>query len=88
MQQRSHLGTLKFLDPGCILVSYAPFIPRAEEKRPWPDERFYELILREIPRIYDDERGYGPKGMNFIVHADVPAEVMQSYSIIKRSFDQ
>ena len=88
MQQRSHLATLKFLDPGCMLFSYAPFIPRADETRPWPDERFYELILREIPRIYDDEHGYGPNGLNYIVHADIPPEVMQSYIYIKRSFNQ
>lgn len=83
MQQRSHLATLKFLDPGCRLFSYAPFIPRSDGIRPWPDERFYELILREIPRIYDDKHGYGPKGLDFIVHADVPFEVMQSYLYLK-----
>lgn len=83
LQQRSHLATLKHLDPGCMLFSYAPFIPRAEGIRPWPDERFFELVLREIPRITDNENGYGPKGRNFIVHADIPPEVVQSYKYIQ-----
>jgi hypothetical protein len=83
MQQRSHLATLKHLDPGSMLISYAPFIPRAEGTRPWPDERFFELVLREIPRITDDENGYGPNGRNFIVHADIPPEVAKSYRYIQ-----
>lgn len=84
MQQRSHLSTLKVIPPGCILLSFAPFIPRYGEKRPWPDERFYDLILREIPRIYDDENGYGPNGLNFIEHCDIPEDVMECYRYIKQ----
>lgn len=88
MQQRSHLATLKYLDPDCHLLSCAPFIPRAGGYRPWPEKRFFELILREIPRITDDELGYGPKGLNFIVHADIPSEVMESYLYIKAVLSQ
>lgn len=82
MQRRSHLATV---DPAGErkLLSFAPFIPRAEGLRPWPDKRFFDLILREIPRIYDDENGYGPRGKNFIPHEDIPGPVMQSYRYIR-----
>ena len=82
MQQRSHLATQKYLEPGCRLISFAPFLPRLEETLPWPEKRFWQLLLREIPRIYDDENGYGPKGRHFIVHADVPDNVIKSYRFL------
>lgn len=88
MQLRSHLSLQKFIDPLCDLLSYAPFVPQTDKNRPWPNQRFYELILREIPRIYDDENGYGPNGLNYIMHCDVPPEVMQSYRFILRNIEK
>jgi hypothetical protein len=82
MQQRSHLATQKYLEPDCRLLSFAPFLPRMEDTLPWPEERFFELLLREIPRIYDNEYGYGPKGSGFIAHADIPDDVMKSYRFL------
>lgn len=41
----------------------------------WGLERFLTLLVGEIPRLRDDESGYGPRGKGFIVHADVPEEV-------------
>jgi uncharacterized SAM-binding protein YcdF (DUF218 family) len=46
----------------------------------WPMERFVSLILGEIPRLRDDERGYGPKGRGFIAHVDVPDGVLAAFS--------
>jgi hypothetical protein len=43
-------------------------------------ERFVSLILGEIPRLRDDERGYGPKGRGFIAHVDVPDGVLAAFS--------
>lgn len=82
MQRRSHLATMNYIG-GRDLLSFAPFIPQADGYRPWPDERFFDLMLREIPRIYDDENGYGPRGKNFIPHEDIPEQVMQSYRYIR-----
>jgi len=31
--------------------------------------------MGEVPRLRDDEQGYGPRGRNFIVHVDFPAEI-------------
>jgi len=41
----------------------------------WDHERLFSLLVGEIPRLRDDENGYGPQGSDFIVHVDVPAEV-------------
>lgn len=41
----------------------------------WPKQRFWNLLVGEIPRLRDDQDGYGPKGKGFICHVDVPEEV-------------
>lgn len=46
----------------------------------WSLERFIELILGEIPRLQDDENGYGPRGRDFIAHVDLPSEVEMAWS--------
>lgn len=45
----------------------------------WEKERFFGLILGEIPRLRDDIEGYGPNGKGFIVHVDVPDEVEEAW---------
>ena len=45
----------------------------------WTMERFIALILGEIQRLHDDERGDGPKGMNFLAQVDIPERVYASY---------
>ncbi len=45
----------------------------------WPVERYLSLIIGELPRIRDDEQGYGPRGKNFIAHVDVPLAVEQAW---------
>lgn len=84
MQLRSHLTLRKHLDPDTRLISYAPFIPEAgmkcgSEYGVWSPVRFHEFLLREIPRLRDDENGYGPKGAGFIEHVDIPDAVEESY---------
>ncbi|KAF7717884.1 DUF218 domain-containing protein [Penicillium ucsense] len=50
----------------------------------WTFERFIELIMGEIPRLRDDEEGYGPRGRDFISHVDLPSEIEAAWS---RLFD-
>lgn len=38
-------------------------------------ERLLSLALGEIPRLRDDENGYGPRGRGFIAHVDIPEAV-------------
>lgn len=35
--------------------------------------------MGEIPRLSDDENGYGPKGKDFIAHVDIPTEVKNAF---------
>lgn len=46
----------------------------------WDQTRFLELIMGEIPRLRDDESGYGPEGKGFIAYVDVPYEVESAWS--------
>lgn len=41
----------------------------------WRVERYLSLVMGEVPRLRDDEQGYGPRGRDFIVHVDFPAEI-------------
>lgn len=45
----------------------------------WTQQRFLELILGEVPRLRDDEEGYGPKGKGFIAHVDIPTTVEEAW---------
>lgn len=44
----------------------------------WQLERYVSMILGEVKRLRDDENGYGPAGMHFIAHIDLPAEVEEA----------
>jgi uncharacterized SAM-binding protein YcdF (DUF218 family) len=49
----------------------------------WPQARFLDLIMGEIPRLRDDKDGYGPQGQGFIPHVDVPAHVEAAWARLK-----
>jgi uncharacterized SAM-binding protein YcdF (DUF218 family) len=46
----------------------------------WPRERWVSLVMGEVPRLRDDEHGYGPRGRGFQAHVDVPPEVEAAYT--------
>ncbi|PWY77079.1 hypothetical protein BO70DRAFT_363626 [Aspergillus heteromorphus CBS 117.55] len=45
----------------------------------WSMPRFLGLLMGEIPRLRDDEEGYGPRGKDFIGHVDIPDEVERAF---------
>ncbi len=49
----------------------------------WPVERYLSLLTGELPRLHDDSDGYGPRGQDFIVHVDFPAEVIHAWQTLK-----
>lgn len=49
----------------------------------WPVERYLSLLTGELPRLRDDSDGYGPRGRDFIVHVDFPAEVTHAWQTLK-----
>lgn len=46
----------------------------------WSIERYISLLSGEIPRLRDDEAGYGPRGRGFIAHVDIPPDVEEAYA--------
>jgi uncharacterized SAM-binding protein YcdF (DUF218 family) len=46
----------------------------------WPHERWVALVMGEVPRLRDDEQGYGPRGEGHQAHVDVPPEVEAAYA--------
>jgi uncharacterized SAM-binding protein YcdF (DUF218 family) len=86
-------------DEQARFISFAPFVPRVKVQADelvldaieqlgeiWSMERFLSLLMGEIPRLMDDENGYGPKGKNFIVHVDIPMEVRSAYERLLGSY--
>lgn len=59
------------------------FANEISHERLWSMYRFLELILGEIPRLRDDEHGYGPAGKGFIPHVDIPEQVEHSWRLLK-----
>lgn len=45
----------------------------------WTTERFFSLLIDEVPRLRDDVKGYGPNGKGFIAHVDVPEYVERAW---------
>lgn len=92
MQRRTHASCERsWQGTGTEVISFAPFIPFVYEKKSrsiivegegegvWDFARFLSLVQGEIPRLLDNEDGYGPKGKNFIDHIDIPADVLEAY---------
>lgn len=49
----------------------------------WKMERYVHLLMGEIPRLTDDENGYGPKGKDYIAHVEIPPEVAEAFEELK-----
>lgn len=54
----------------------------------WSMERFITLVMGEIPRLRNDENGYGPRGRGYIVAVDIPPEVEAAYDRLQTSFGE
>ena len=49
----------------------------------WPIDVYLGLLAGEVDRLTDNERGYGPRGRDFVVHVDVPDEVRQAHALLE-----
>lgn len=52
----------------------------------WETERFLSLLMGEIPRLRDEETGYGPNGAGYIAHVDIPPEVEEAFDVLQSKF--
>lgn len=51
----------------------------------WEMDRFRSLLLGEIPRLRDDENGYGPKGKGFLAMRTFPQAVLEAYALLEKA---
>ncbi|EBX9481064.1 YdcF family protein [Salmonella enterica subsp. enterica serovar Abony] len=49
----------------------------------WTVERYLSLIAGELPRLRDDETGYGPRGKDFIIHVDIPRDIENAWQVLQ-----
>jgi uncharacterized SAM-binding protein YcdF (DUF218 family) len=54
--------------------------PAPDGRETWPRDRWLSLVMGEVPRLRDDQHGYGPRGRGFIAHVDVPDEVQVAHA--------
>lgn len=79
--------------------NFPPFVPSVQAEkgrlhfedpeRPglWSMKRFISLVMGEIPRLRNDENGYGPNGKGYIVEVDIPKRVENAYRRLEGPFD-
>lgn len=90
MQYRMEAGLRKYVSDDIQIINYAVYaakviVEHSELKYEkeiwgmWDMERYISLLMGEIPRLTDDENGYGPKGKNYIAHVDIPPEVRSAF---------
>lgn len=66
-----------------------PFEALAFDPEPlgmWTPRRYLTLLMGEIPRLTDDEHGYGPCGKDFLAHVDIPDEVVAAFDRLRAAF--
>lgn len=96
--QRRTMATFARLSQQCRdaphWMSWPGFIPQLtntseglafqpQQQGLWPVERYLSLLLGEVPRLRDDDNGYGPNGRDFIIHVDFPQEVETAWQVLK-----
>lgn len=90
MQHRMEAGLRKHGKGDIQIINYAVYDAKvlvedgalAYEKDiwgMWDIPRYISLLMGEIPRLSDDENGYGPKGKDFIAHVDIPEDVRRAF---------
>ena len=98
MQRRMAAGLLKER-PQAQIINYATYQVRFVKQgdhlgfdhQPagmWDLKRYQSLLMGEIPRLRDDEAGYGPRGKHFIAHVDVPSPVLAAFEQLRQQYPE
>lgn len=97
MQQRMDAGFRKYSDD-INIINYAPYKAKVVVKNDklafeesnilgmWNLEKYISLLMGEIPRLHDDENGYGPNGTDYIAHVHVPSDVLKAFENLKAEY--
>ena len=99
MQHRMEAGLRKYTSDDILIINYAAYKTEVVVQEDqltyasdihgmWDMERYVALLMGEIPRLTDNENGYGPKGKNFIAHVDIPKEVEFAFEELKKEYGE
>ena len=94
MQKRMTAGLKKYVQEDITIINYATYTANVlsageklcyekEIQGMWTIDRYVNLLMGEIPRLTDDENGYGPNGKKFIAHVDIPETVKTAFEELK-----
>jgi uncharacterized SAM-binding protein YcdF (DUF218 family) len=99
MQHRMEATLRKYISNDVTIINFATYEAKVVEKDDileyeeeiygmWEIKRYLSLLLGEIPRLMDNQEGYGPKGKGFIAHVEIPKEVEHSFMELKRMYPE
>lgn len=97
MQLRMDATLRKYVSNEIEIINYATYSVKVSEKDGnltydknipgmWDINHFITLLMGEIPRLTDDKNGYGPKGKNYLAHIDIPDNVQNAFSELKKIY--
>lgn len=97
MQCRMEKVLRKFVASDVTVINYAAYQVRVQESHGrlvyaedvwgmWDMDQYITLLMGEIPRLTDDENGYGPRGRNYLVHVDIPDPVKEAFLTLRAQY--
>lgn len=97
MQHRMEATIKKYVSPQVRIINFAAYeaevaayegklVYTEEIWGMWEMERYISLLLGEIPRLTDDENGYGPMGKDFLAHVEIPSEVRNAFWKLEKEY--
>lgn len=97
MELRMEAVLRKYVPNDTLVIHYAAYAARVALQEGelvytqsipgmWDMERYISLLMGEIPRLWDGPEGYGPKGKNYLVHVEIPQEVLKAFHDLKEDY--
>lgn len=99
MQCRMEAGLRKYMRDDVTIINTAVYAANVMVKDNeltydskiwgmWDMDRYVSLLMGEIPRLSDDENGYGLKGKDFIAHVEIPKEVRTAFEELHKVYSE
>lgn len=96
MQRRMGAGLQKYA-PQTTIINFATYSVKVAVQNGeltiqnpprgmWTPLRYLQLLMGEIPRLTDDDTGYGPNGKGYIAHVEIPEEVLEAFRGLKEEY--
>jgi len=99
MQNRMDAVIRKYVEADKQIINFATYTAQVQNRDNrlaytkeilgmWKLEHFISLLLVEIPRLTDDENGYGPKGKGYIAHVEIPELVRNAFKELANEYPE